>query len=368
MSDKTPSYLDLSDEEFLNTPIEETQVVEEEVQEDEPAQEVNEEDNEVKEESVDTTDETDSNDVESEEETTDAESNNEVVDTETDIDKQKEVKDSIDYKAEYERLMAPFKANGRDISVKSVEDAITLMQMGANYSKKMAGLKPHLKLMKMLEKNDLLDESKLSYLIDLHGRNPAAISKLIKDSGIDPHEVDTEEAANYKPKSYAIDDKEMELDSVLEEIKDSPNYHKTLATISTDWDAASKQTIASTPSLLKVINSHMDSGVFDLIQKEMESERLFGRLNGLSDIEAYRKVGDAINARGGFAFLAGNQQPQPNKQVVITKPSAQVDDKTQNAKRAAAPVKAAVAKPVTKEFNPLALSDEEFAKYAQTLR
>ena len=38
------------------------------------------------------------------------------------------------------KLFAPFKANGKDIKVDSVEEAIALMQMGANYSKKMAGL------------------------------------------------------------------------------------------------------------------------------------------------------------------------------------------------------------------------------------
>ena len=38
----------------------------------------------------------------------------------------------VDYKAEYERLLKPFKANGRDVSVASVDDALSLMQMGAN--------------------------------------------------------------------------------------------------------------------------------------------------------------------------------------------------------------------------------------------
>ena len=57
----------------------------------------------------------------------------------------------LDYKAEYEKLLKPFKANGRDIQVGSVDDAIALMQMGANYNKKMAALKPNMKLLKMLE-------------------------------------------------------------------------------------------------------------------------------------------------------------------------------------------------------------------------
>ena len=96
----------------------------------------------------------------------------------------------INYQAEYERLLTPFKANGRQMQVHSVDDAMQLMQMGANYNKKMAGLKPNLKLMKMLEKNDLLNEEKLSFLIDLQTKDPAAIARFIKDSEVDPLDID----------------------------------------------------------------------------------------------------------------------------------------------------------------------------------
>ena len=43
----------------------------------------------------------------------------------------------VDYKALYEQVTAPFKANGKTISIQSVEEATQLMQMGANYTKKM---------------------------------------------------------------------------------------------------------------------------------------------------------------------------------------------------------------------------------------
>jgi len=372
MPKETPSYLDLPDDEIGSFPVMEAEPETSE----EPAQEVSEEESPP---SVTFEQETEEEPQKEEETSVDEQEDSDTQQSASDV-QQSEVKedkpqtvdtsekkeDSVDYKSAYERLTAPFKANGKDVAVKSVDDAIALMQMGANYSKKMQGLKPHLKVIKMLERHGLLDESKLSYLIDLHGKNPAAITKLVKDSGIDPMDMDTDKATDYKPQSYAVDDREIELDSVLDEIKESPSYQRTLSTVSSEWDAASKQVIASTPSLLKVINSHMDSGIYDLIHKEMESERLFGRLQGLSDIEAYRQVGDAINARGGFDFLAKKQQNQTTKQMVLTKPSAPVDDRVKDQKRAAAPVKAAPAKTAAKEFSPLALSDEEFAKIAKT--
>ena len=269
----------------------------------------------------------------------------------------------IDYKAEYERLTQPFKANGKEIKVSSVEDAVELMQMGANYSKKMAALKPHLKLIKMLDKHGLMDESKLSYLIDLNGKNPEAIAKLVKDSGLDPMEMDENKADDYKPTSYKVDDREIELDNVLESIKDSSTYQRTISVVSNDWDKSSKEVIANTPQILSVLNAHMESGIYDIIQGELENERTFGRLQGLSDIEAYRYVGDRIQANGGFSHLAKGQQNQSKQNAVSAKPMQVQDDKLKDKKRAAAPSKPAVTTQASKDFNPLALSDEEFAKF-----
>ena len=275
-----------------------------------------------------------------------------------------EATDTVDYKAVYEQLVAPFKANGREMSVKSVDDARTLMQMGANYNKKMAALKPNLKLMKMLENNGLLNEEKLGFLIDLEKRNPEAISKLVKDSGLDPLDLNPEKASDYKPKTYTVDDREIELDTVLDEIQGTPTYNQTLHIVSNTWDGPSKQVIANSPQLLKVINSHVQSGIYDLISKEVEHERTFGRLNGLSDIEAYRQVGDSIQARGGFSHLAPSQGQQTSNKPVIVQPKPKMgdDDKLREKKRAASPSKPAVAPAMKADFNPLALSDDAFSK------
>lgn len=279
--------------------------------------------------------------------------------------------EEVDYKAEYEKLMKPFKANGRDIQVSSVEDAIALMQMGANYNKKMAALKPNMKLMKMLENNDLLSEEKLNYLIDLSRKDAGAINKLIKESGIDPLTLDTEKADGYTPKSYKVDEREIELDMVLEQIQHTQAYPRTLEVVSKQWDPASRQVVANSPQLLKIINDHVDRGIYDVIAAEVERERIFGRLNGMSDIEAYRQVGDSIQARGGFDHLSQKRTDQgqqtPARPVVVQpKPRVADNDKLREMRKAASTSKPASA-PATpaSDFNPLALSDEEFSKLVQ---
>ena len=279
---------------------------------------------------------------------------------------------AIDYKKEYEKLLAPFVANGKEIKVNNVADAVSLMQMGANYNKKMAALKPNLKLLKLLESNGLLSEERVGFLIDLEKKNPDAINKLIKESGIDPMDLDAEKANDYKPTIRTVDDKELELDAVLEEIQDTPSYSKTIQVVGKEWDAASKQTVANSPSILKIINSHVQSGVYDVIQEEIERERMFGRLQGLSDIEAYRQVGDAIQARNGFAHLNVNangqgQQTPANTRVVQPKPKKVDEEKLKEKRRAASTAKPTGSNPkVAGDFNPLALSDEEFSKLVKS--
>jgi hypothetical protein len=267
------------------------------------------------------------------------------------------------------KLFAPFKANGKDIQVKDVDEAISLMQMGANYTKKMAALKPNLKLMKLLENNGLLSEEKLSFLIDLDKKSPQAISKLLKDSGIDPLDVDVEKVGEYKPNTYTVDDRELALDAVLDEVQGTPTYGKLIEVVSNKWDAPSKQVIADNPQLLKVINGHMASGHYQLISDEIERERTFGRLAGMSDLEAYRQVGDALSAAGRFAHLAPKPvAATPAAEVVVTPKDKPDDSALRDKKRAASPTKAAPAKGVSTDpdFNPLNLSDDDFAKFAAT--
>lgn len=265
------------------------------------------------------------------------------------------------YKAQLDQLFAPFKANGKEMKVDNIDDARQLMQMGANYNKKMAGLKPNLKLLKMLDNNGLLDENKLSYLIDLDKKNPAAITKLIKDAGIDPLEVNTEENTEYTPETYTVDDREVELDEVLEAISDSPSYADTINVISNKWDDASRQILASNPAVIKVINDQVSNGIFEQITSVIEKERTFGRLTGLSDIEAYKQVGDRLQAEGAFDKP---NAPAAEQKVEPPVKKAKSNPKLREKKRAAAPTKAAApkAKSVAANFDPLSMSDEDFEK------
>jgi hypothetical protein len=263
---------------------------------------------------------------------------------------------TIDYKAEYEKLLKPFKANGIDIQVKDADEAITLMQMGANYHKKMASLKPALKTVKLLERHDLLDESKLGFLIDLSKKDPAAIQKLLKDSKIDPLDIDVASESNYAPKVTPVSDVEMQLDDVLSSIESTPTYARTLQVVTNDWDAPSRTAAATNPQIIRVINEHIGSGIYDKVMNEVNRAQALGKLQGMSTFDAYKHVGDILSNQGLLT-------PK-----VVTPGPTDADKKAAEDKRSAQR-KAAGSPPVKKGAAPeqpksglLGMSDEEFMK------
>jgi hypothetical protein len=273
---------------------------------------------------------------------------------------------SVEHKNFFEQVTSKFRANGKDMQVTSADDVVRLMQQGANYNKKMQGMKPALKTLKILDKNGITQD-KLGFLIDLNAKKPEAIAKLLADSDIDPLHFDLDQGSKYKASTHEVDDREINLDHVVEEIKDSPHYDKTVNLVTKEWDNASKQAVADQPDLLKLIDGHMASGVYELISTGVANEQMLGRLTGMSDIEAYSKVGDTIAAAGGFDHLF------PAKDSKAPKQDADDDGKTdkkvaeskrRDKRRAASPSKRAApeSKKAKDDFNPLALSDEDFEK------
>ena len=275
------------------------------------------------------------------------------------VDTEKETTEGeVNFEEEHKKLLAPFKANNREFSVDNVDEARTLMQKGANYDKKMSAIKPNMKLLKMLENNGLLDENKLNYLIDIDKKNPDAIAKLFKDSGINPLEVDVSEEAKYNPNTYTVDDRVMNVEEVFSEIRDTDSYAETIDIINNKWDAPSQKVLLDNPQYIKAINEQVGAGVFEQIASIVEKERMLGRLTGLSDIDAYKSVGDALLEQGEFNKPTA-PAPKPKPKVKQKSPNPKLIDR----KKAASPTKGSPGstKKVT-DYNPLSMSDEEFEK------
>ena len=261
---------------------------------------------------------------------------------------------TIDYKKFYEKIMTPFKANGKLITLKTPEEAIQLMQMGANYTRKMQAIAPYKKTLLMLENNGLLDEDKLSFLIDLDKKNPEAIKKLIKDAGIDPMDIDTSTEPQYKEGSHKVSNEEAAFMTVLDDLKQSQDGMQTIKEINSNWDDASKNILWSSPDIMRTIHQQRENGVYQLIVDEMERQRTLGNISPETPfLVAYKQIGDAL--------VANKQKAVPQPVAVKAKTVKTSTLKNNEKAKAAAPNRTTPSAP--KRFiNPLAMSDEEFLK------
>lgn len=260
------------------------------------------------------------------------------------------------------KLFEPFKANGRTMSIRNADEGVRLMQLGAGYNAKMAELKPKLAIVRTLEREGLLDVDKLSFLIDLHKKNPEAIGKLVKDSGVDVLDLDEDKVASYKAGNYAVSTKEVEVDEVLDSLRHSPTYSKLMDDVANKWDAKSKAEVGDNPGVLQIINSQMESGIYDTIVDEYERQKALGTIPaGTPFLAAYSRIGDELNAAGKFGTAT---TPPARKLVTPGKEKARTDREAVDKRRsAAAPTRksgpAAPKKPVVDLWN---MSDADFAK------
>lgn len=281
----------------------------------------------------------------------------------------------VDLQAFYNKIMTPFKANGRIIELKDPEEAIRLMQMGAGYGRKIQDLQPHLKTLRMLEKNDLLDPERLSFLIDINAKNPEAIKKLIKDAGIDPLDLNNEDNVGYKPTNHAVSDKEMAFQETLTDIQSHATGQETLRIVNQTWDQESKSALWDQPEILRVIQSQRENGIYDQIVTEIERQRVLGYIpHATPFLQAYKIAGDHLQSTNGFRFPDSQEdpiQPQqeqapastPQPQVIATRPAAP-KAQVQNGDKAAAasPTKSSNSRGKGPLVNPLEMADEEFIK------
>lgn len=283
------------------------------------------------------------------------------------------VADTTDYKAFHEQVTRQFKANGRDLQVTSPEDIISLMQQGANYDKKMSSLKPAMQVHRTLEKAGLLDPEKIGFMIDLYHGKPEAVAKILADHEIDAYSLEGK-SEGYVPQSRMASDSEVEISSIISELEQAPTFKETFDRLGS-WDEQSQKKILDNPRTLRMYQEHKDAGIFDRIHQAIESERMFGRLQGMSDYDAYQVVGDQLfgnkpQVQAQAQPLA--QSPVVQPQVIPTVAPAPISDPRVVAKQvalnqkrsaASAPRKVATASQ-QEQFNPLTVSDDELMEIA----
>lgn len=277
-----------------------------------------------------------------------------------------------DYKALYEQIVGkPFKANGRDLTIKSADEAVKLMQMGANYHEKMAALKPVRRVAQMLQQANAMDESTVAFLLDLHNKKPEAIAKLVKDSGIDLYEFDVAQADNYQTSYQAPTDIQMQLNDTIETLATQPGFQEMFTGIAQSWDDVSQKFITENPGILGVLQEMNTRGEYQQIMDEVSRRRLFQpelaaqpMLQLFRDTEVRLREAGLLKATATPEQMQQVQQAQAPAVATTTQLKQGTASQTAQARRAAAAPRQApqISQRKLTPEDIFSLSPEEFAK------
>ena len=281
----------------------------------------------------------------------------------------------------YKQIFAPFKAAGKEFQVRNINEAISLMQKGVDYTRKQQALKPRLMEMRALEEQGMLG-SNLNYAIDLFKGNPQAIAKLIKEKNIDINQIVPQQTTNefgetvtqpetpYTPNDYSVSAEKYALSEVLDDLKAS-NKMQTVMDALKGFDQDSLTEFAKEPKYLHALSNLIDTGAYADIRAELDRARTVDdpEIRGMNDFQAMNVIGSRFISAA--QMYMNQQQPQSVQQSQYEPPQvnpqqqqyAQQRQIVDQRKQGVAPIRQGSA-PQKPNYDPLYanLSDEEFGK------
>lgn len=285
----------------------------------------------------------------------------------------------FDYKAAYESIVGrTYKVKGKEIQVKTPEEAAQLIQMGAGFHQNSVKLAQHRKIIETLKEHELLDESKINELIDISKNNPEAIRALVQRAGLEPHQLIPQgDAQPYTPGQHVLPDAQLRFRTSVESINEQGG-EEFLTHVAQDWDVASRAEIVRDPDALELMFVHKQGGLYDKISSEVERRKVFDpSMANLPFIHAYLAVGNDMHEKGLLVTQQDNPAPVPAPAPVVTppaaapvpvavKPAVASQPVTPNPAAAKAASVGSAPAPASITPNFLTMPDEEFKKHHMT--
>lgn len=271
--------------------------------------------------------------------------------------------EQVDYKAFYEKVTAPFKADGQTINITNPDDVISLMQKGTNYTRKMQDISSKRGILKFLEDEDMLNQDTLSYLADIKKGNKVALKKLIKETDTDIFDIDydsVEDIDNYKPNVDGKYSQEyLNFTDTLDKVNQDPLGKEVINNIYDSWDDNSKQFLFQNPDLLETLTNQKRLGIYDNIVSEINNQKALGYIpDNEPFLVSYERVGK----------VKYNNQSAPNPQPYIPQgvnrpyiPNTSVINNYQA--QVASPTRMTPSAGNSNNVNFMNMSDEDFIKY-----
>ena len=227
--------------------------------------------------------------VTEEEVVTDSEPEVEVADEEpAEVDEQTENTEDEELPEITETPVHKFKANGKEYSFtpeEMMEQFPKIFGQAMDYTKKTQALKPWRKTIDAIE-SARLGHDDINLMIDVFKGDKNAIAELIKRTGVDTLDLDTENS-KYVPKDYGRDDTALAIKDIVDEISADKEYEITHRILSKEWDEKSFSELTKDPELIRLLHVDVKSGMYDKVQPIAEKMKVFDR-GRQSDLDYYK--------------------------------------------------------------------------------
>lgn len=227
--------------------------------------------------------------VTEEEVVTDSEPKVEVADEEPiEVDEQTDNTEDEELPEITETPVHKFKANGKEYSFtpeEMMEQFPKIFGQAMDYTKKTQALKPWRKTIDAIE-SARLGHDDINLMIDVFKGDKNAIAELIKRTGVDALDLDTENS-KYVPKDYGRDDTALAIKDIVDEISADKEYETTHRILSKEWDEKSFSELTKDPELIRLLHVDVKSGMYDKVQPIAEKMKVFDR-GRQSDLDYYK--------------------------------------------------------------------------------
>ena len=202
-----------------------------------------------------------------------------------DVESEEDINDEIAQKEQQELV---FKANGREFKFtqdEMLEQFPKIFGQAMDYTKKTQAMKPWRKTIDAIEQAKLGHED-INLMIDVMKGNKEAIAEVLKRTGVDSLEIDTENS-KYTPNDYGRDDKALAIKDIVEEISVDKEYEITHRVLSKEWDEKSFREMTEDPDLIRLLHVDVKTGMFDKVQPIADKIKVLDR-GSKTDLEYYR--------------------------------------------------------------------------------
>ena len=310
-----------------------------------------------------------------EEEPTEVEESDEIAEVEEEPTEEP-AKDEIEEVQEVQKFK--FKANGKEYEF--TEDEMKnqfpkVFGQAMDYTRKTQAMKPWRKTIDAIEQAKLGHDD-VNLMIDVLRGDKQAIAEVMKRTGVDALDLDTENS-KYVPKDYGRDDTALAIKDVIDEISGDREYDITHKVLSKDWDEASFKEMTKDPELIKQLHVDVKTGMFGKVQPIAEKLKLYDGSKQsdldyykMAAVEYFREQEDVQRRATAIEQQRAAQLAKQDKQAEIARVRADEQARARTVekvevRKAAAPIKSNAG--TKKVVDYLDVSDEAFEEWYQKM-